>query len=290
MIPSGLSHRLNASDLIRGLNTRRIGRQIIVLPEVDSTNTYALDTLAAKIGKAADGYVVFAEYQTAGRGRLGHRWHSPRGASLIFTVMLCDDITREGAGGARRDLRTSTEAITSGPVRLVMAAAVAVVAGIEQATGVEPVIRWPNDVYVGSKKLAGILVEVRTVCGTVRATAVGIGVNCLQHAPHFTPEIRDRATSLEVEAAQPIDRVAVAQAILPKLDAYIADDHDVRDVRLAADWRARSADIGAHVMLQSEGQTFSGRIVDVHPQQGLLLQLDTGGRREFDPATTTRLC
>ncbi len=268
--PSG-SHQLQAADLLEGLQTRRIGRHILVLPEVSSTNSYALETLADEVGTAADGHVVFAEYQTAGRGRLGRAWQSPRGAGLTFTVLLCED-------GAR----------TPG-ARLVMTTAVAVVAGIEEATDVAPVIRWPNDVYVEDRKLAGILLEVRTLKGAVRATAIGIGVNCLQHAAHFPPEIRDRATSLELQASQPVDRAAIAQAILRQLDARLADGCPISDDQLSADWRAHTADIGAHVTLRQEGHTFSGRILDVHPHAGLLLQLDTGARRQFDPQTTTRL-
>jgi BirA family biotin operon repressor/biotin-[acetyl-CoA-carboxylase] ligase len=266
----GGSHQLQAADLLEGLATRRIGRHIVVLPEVPSTNSYALETLAAEAGTAADGHVVFAEYQTEGRGRLGRPWHSPRGAGLTFTVLLCED------------------GVQAPVARLVMTTAVAVVAGIEEATDVAPVIRWPNDVYVRDRKLAGILMEVRTLNSGIRATAIGIGVNCLQHAGHFPPEIRDRATSLELQASRPVDRVAVAQAILRQLDGYLAEGCPISDDRLADAWRTHSADIGAHVTLRREGRTFSGRIVDVHPQGGLLLQLDTGGRCEFDPVTTTR--
>jgi BirA family biotin operon repressor/biotin-[acetyl-CoA-carboxylase] ligase len=170
-----------------------------------------------------------------------------------------------------------------------MSAAIAVVTGISQAAEVEPVIRWPNDVYVGSKKLAGILVEVRPLAGGVRATAVGIGVNCLQHAAHFPPELRDRATSVDLEASGPVDRVAVGRAILQQLDKRLAGDGGISDDQLAAEWRSHSADIGARVTLASQGQSFCGRIIDVRPHSGLLLQLDAGGRREFDPVTTTRL-
>jgi BirA family biotin operon repressor/biotin-[acetyl-CoA-carboxylase] ligase len=264
------SHQLRADDLLRGLGTRRIGRRISVLSEADSTNLYALDVLAAEAGDEADGRVVFAEHQTAGRGRLGNTWLSPRGASLLFTVLLCEDETRVS------------------PTRLVMAAAVAVVEGISEATHVEPVIRWPNDVYVGNKKLAGILVELRTVADCVHAIAVGVGVNCLQQVSHFPAEIRDRATSLELETAQPVDRVAVARAILRHMDRTFADHGGAGDDRLAADWQAHSADLGTRVRLAHGGETFVGMVTDVHPQTGLLLQLDTGVRRAFDPATTTR--
>lgn len=265
-----ICHRLTAAELLDGLGTRRVGRQVIVLPEVNSTNSYALDRLTVEQGAAADGWAVFAEHQTGGRGRLGRSWHSPRGAGLLFTVLLC-------AGPDR-----------PAPARLVMAAAVAVATGIERSTLVTPVIRWPNDIHAGGKKLAGILVEVRPLTESRWATAVGIGVNCLQHEGHFPPELRGRATSLDLESAQPVDRTAVARAMLRELDVLWSAEPDVSDDDLAAAWKARSADLGARVTLTAEGRTFTGRIADVHPQAGLLLQLDTGARREFDPSKTTR--
>ena len=169
-----------------------------------------------------------------------------------------------------------------------MAGAVAVAAGIERTTMVEPVIRWPNDLYVCGKKLAGILVEVRRMTESLSAIAIGIGVNCLQHDRHFPPDLRGRATSLDLESSQPVDRPAVARAILRELDGLLDEQRGVSDDELAAAWRARSADLGTRVTLLAEGQTFTGRIADVHPQTGLLLQLDTGARREFDPAKTVR--
>lgn len=267
---------LNADDLRAELNTRRIGRTILVLPEVDSTNSYVLDQLTPCRGEAADGTVVFAEHQTAGRGRLGRSWHSPRGASLMFTVLLC---RREAWAAAR----------------LIMAAGVAVVEGIAEATEVEPVLRWPNDVYSRGRKLAGILVECRAAAAGLRATAIGIGVNCLQHVSHFLPELRATATSLDIEARHPVDRTAVARAALRRLDAWLGDaggrgpapELDA-DQELAAAWRRHSADLGSRVTLLADGRTFTGRILDISPIDGLLLQLDDGGRRLFDPATASR--
>ena len=264
-------HRLDTADLLDGLGTRRVGRQIIVLPEVDSTNSFALDRLAVDQREAADGSVVFAEYQTAGRGRLGRAWHSPRGASLLFTALLCSGRSRPP------------------PPRLVLAGAVAVASGIERATEVQPVICWPNDIYARGGKLAGILVEVRSLAGSLPATAIGIGINCLQQASHFPPDLRGQVTSLDLEASHAVDRIEVARAVLRELDRLLDEDQAVGDDALAQAWRSRSADIGAAVTLASEGQIYAGRIIDVHPQTGLLVQLDGGGRREFDPATTTRL-
>jgi BirA family biotin operon repressor/biotin-[acetyl-CoA-carboxylase] ligase len=263
-------HKLDTAELAMDLGTRRVGRGITVLSEVGSTNDYAFEVLAAA-GPLADGYVVFAEHQTDGRGRLGRSWHSPRGAGLMFTVLLWED------------------RVPLPPSWVIMAAAVGVVRGIEQSTEVEPSVRWPNDIYVAEKKLAGILVESRAIARGARALALGIGVNCLQRAAHFPPEIRRRATSLDLESTHAVDRAAVARAILRNLDVYFAEPGAFSDDQLVATWREHSTDIGTRVTLLSEGVEFTGRIVDIHPTTGLLVQLDTGARRHFDPATTMRI-
>lgn len=275
--------QLSVELLSDGLNTRRVGRRILVLPQVDSTNTYALETVAASAGAQADGTVVFTEHQTAGRGRLGRSWHAPTGASLLMTTLLWEADDRPSAYWC-------------------MAAAVAVVRGIEAATDLDPMIRWPNDVYIDGRKVAGILVEVRRPdliadrglpAGEKKTqgafVAIGIGVNCLQHAGHFPEEIRQQATSLEMASAHAVDRVSVAQAIMRALDDVSGVSGTISDAQLAADWTERSGDIGTATTLVSGGQQFDGRIVDVHPQHGLVLQLETGARRHFDPATTSRL-
>lgn len=282
-------HLLQAGLLAENLGTRRVGRRIIVLPEIDSTNTYALQTLVRQDGRPADGTVVFAERQTAGRGRLGRTWHSPVGASLMFTTLLYEPE------------HVSRAAFWT------MGAAVAVVRAIEASTDVMPAIRWPNDIYVGRRKLAGILVEARMVGGHDRQAdirsqgarpvagagqawvAIGIGLNCLQHASHFPPEIRETATSLEIESRAAISRSTIARALLSRLDQLFAFPGEIHDNDLAAEWRRHTGDIGQRVTLVTNGESTTGRILDVHPSEGLLLQLDTGARRHFDPATTSRL-
>lgn len=264
-------HKLRASDLRNGLDTRRVGQEIVVLPEIDSTNTYALDVVSCVSGRPWDGHVVFAELQTAGRGRLGRSWRVPRGAGLMFTALLRESTAR------------------SSPAAYLMSTAIAITDAIAESTDVEPSIRWPNDIFVGNRKLAGILVEIRSVESGTCAVAIGVGVNCLQHADHFSDDIRDKATSLEIESKHPVDRVKVARAILRRLDHFLADVDRIDDQDLSLLWQRRSADINARVNLQHDGRAYAGRIVEVHPRTGLLLQLDTGARREFDPATTTRL-
>ncbi|MCB9851451.1 MAG: biotin--[acetyl-CoA-carboxylase] ligase [Phycisphaerales bacterium] len=262
-----IAHLLDADAIIAGLSAQRVGKRIVVLPEVDSTNTFALK-LAER--PDVDGIVVFAERQTSGRGRLGRVWHCPNGAGLMFTVLL-----REPAGATT-------------PAAWMMLAGFAVVRGIVDSTDVVPSLRWPNDVYVGDRKLAGILVESRREDDGVETIAIGVGVNCLQQAGHFPPEVRDRAVSLDMLSNAPIDRQSVACSVLATLDRSLLELVHRDESRLIELWQTHSADIGARVELQSDGHTYRGRIIDIHPRDGLLVQLDDGGRRQFDPAVTTR--
>jgi len=269
-------HRLTADAISGGLPIHRIGRRVLVFDELDSTNTHALEQLRQS-GREADGTVVFAEHQSAGRGRLGRKWQSPRGASLLMTALLVDDRARQ----------TAPRSASS----LALLVAVAVAEAIRASTDVEAVIRWPNDLYVEDRKLAGILIETRDWTNGLLATAIGVGVNCLQQRAHFPPDLGRPATSLDIESAKPVDRVGVARAILSRLDCQLS----ANDSRLDANadvhekWKQLSNDIGQRVTLVESGIEYTGRILDLDPLDGLLLQLDTGARKAFHPNTTTRL-
>ena len=267
------SHRLTVDDVTRGLDTLRIGRRVLVFDELDSTNVHGLEQLCGQ-GAAADGTVIFAEHQTAGRGRLGRRWQSPRGASLLFTVLLVEP---RNSGVPR-----STS-------RLTIIASVAAAEAIRMSTDVEAVIRWPNDLYVRDMKLAGILIETRDWPGGLLATAIGIGINCLQQPGHFPPDLARPATSLDIESSRPVDRAAVARAILTRLDRRLADVDSRLDDDVHETWKQLSNDIGQRVTLVESGIEHTGRILDLDPADGLLLQLDAGARRAFHAHSTTRL-
>ena len=264
-----LSHCLTADAILMGIRPARIGRKVVVLEEIESTNSYSLDQIAAR-GAESDGHVVFAEYQTAGRGRLGRSWLCPRGAGVMFTAMIWE--------------RPAGLSVT----RLIMATALAVARGIEAATDVASVIRWPNDIFVKTKKVAGILVEARPDGDGPMPVAIGVGINCLQHRDHFAEDLRDQATSLEMESRRPIDRVEVARAVLRELDEMLGPVTRWTDEALAAAWLERIGDIGERVAVKADGRTYTGHVLDVHPQTGLIIQLDSGTRRQFDLATVSR--
>ena len=170
---------------------------------------------------------------------------------------------------------------------LVLAAPVAVCEAVRGCIERTPAIHWPNDVTIGSKKLAGVLVESRSVSSGIRACAVGIGLNCLQHRSHFPPELRERATSLEIESRLAIDRVAVARALLERLDHWLAAERLEDRAGLVASWHSWSDLSGQRVCLRQDGRVYEGVAIDLDLEAGLLVELDSGGRRLFDPHTTS---
>lgn len=186
--------RLVADDILSRLPPSRWLRDILVFERTGSTND-----VAGNLGRqgVAEGLAVFAEEQTAGRGRLGRTWQSSAGEGLWFSLLV-----RPAWPPA---LWT----------RLTLWAAWALAQGIERATGAEPALKWPNDLYLGGRKLAGILVESNPGQGNPFAVA-GIGLNVNQES--FPAPLSDRATSLRIETGAPVERNGLAAAVLEAVD------------------------------------------------------------------------
>lgn len=169
---------------------------------------------------ASQGVVVGADQQTAGRGRRGRIWESPSAAGLYFSFI------------ARPALRASAAL----PL-LTLAAGVGVRAGVQAALGWAPELKWPNDVMVGRRKLAGILAEGMAVGTPSQAVVIGVGLNVLPTA--YPPEVSARATSLEAELGRAVDRGQVLAAVLAALcDSLVTLERSPGDILQA--WRAAS--------------------------------------------------
>ena len=194
---SAASDRLIADELRAALDGSRIGNEIVVVEETESTNDLAWE--AANRG-AGDGFVVFAERQTKGRGQYGRRWESAPYLGLWFSVLLRPALT----------LRESP--------KLTLLLAEKIAATIQQETGCVPVIKPPNDIYVGDRKVAGILVEGRTASDGIYQAVAGIGINLNQTINDFPEELRETAGSLAMVAGRKIDRARLAIALLRGLN------------------------------------------------------------------------
>jgi len=249
-------------DLIQAkLNTRRIGCKVLVYDRTASTNDIAAEYAG---NPENDGLVVFAEEQTAGRGRTGAKWQSRREDSLLFSVALVDcDISSE---------------------LLSLTCAVAVAEAIGQVGDGRAGIKWPNDITLDGKKVAGILLESRQR-GHRKSHVIGIGINCHQLQEDFPPDLQATATSLDLASGTRCRRVTVARRVLTSLDQWLgAAQRDAR--RVIEAWDRLSTQLHQRVRLSYNGRQFAGHCIGVDPEKGLILQLDRGGVRMFDAAHT----
>jgi BirA family biotin operon repressor/biotin-[acetyl-CoA-carboxylase] ligase len=235
----------------RSLTTRRIGRELIYLPSTGSTMDVARDR--ADQG-AAEGLVVVAEEQTAGRGRLGRTWVAPAGVNLYVSILV------------RPSLDTMKRLGIITP--LAVADAVAAVSGLDVG------FKWPNDVRIGGRKLCGILIEGELSANHPDRAVVGIGLNVNLDAAAF-PEIAGTATSIARELGRPVGREATLAALLNAFERRY-DDPDGAALRLA--WRARLETLGQEIDVTFAGHTDHGIAEDVDDDGSLILRRRDGSR------------
>lgn len=261
----GCGEGLIPYEITRALNTTVMGLRVEVLPRTGSTNDAAW---AAALAGAPEGTVIFAEEQTAGRGRMGRQWHSPPRLNLLMSVILRPALSADQAN------------------YLTVTSSVAVAQALREHLPLQARIRWPNDITVKERKLSGILVEGRTLA-TGAAFVLGIGINVNMRPEHFPPELRDIATSLAIETRAPVPRIEAARWVLTSLDRWYRDLRFGDYGRIAQCWRRLSSTLGERVALIENGREFRGRVLDLSMEDGLIVRLDEGVTRLFHPSTVT---
>ena len=217
--------------------------------EIGSTNDVA--TTAAEAG-APEGLVVAANAQSTGRGRVGRSWSSPPGAGLYVSVVL-------------RPQGPALQLLT-------IAAGLAIAEGVHAASALDTCVKWPNDVYVGSRKLAGILAEAGSSAGAVDHVVLGFGINILRAA--LPPDVAARATSIESELGRAVDRgLVLAECLAALWNRYaMLRGDDAADV--IAGWRRRAAThMGRVVEWDAEGGVREGRAEDIDATGALLVRV-----------------
>jgi BirA family biotin operon repressor/biotin-[acetyl-CoA-carboxylase] ligase len=240
----------------------------------DSTNS---DAQAAARAGAPHGSVCFADEQRAGRGRGGHAWHSAAGEGLYVSVLF-----RPQMPGVRLPL-------------LPLAAGLAAAQAVRETTGLTVDLRWPNDVLIGERKAAGILVEAKTSGGAVDLAVVGIGINVHQRV--FPPDLGTPATSLDIEADRVVSRQDLLAALLKSLEHEAAGLLDPacaqtipRRVEQASSWvRGRRVEVhGPQACTGTTAGLDENGFLLVRTAGGLI-RVQTGGIRAVeDPAPEGR--
>jgi BirA family transcriptional regulator, biotin operon repressor / biotin---[acetyl-CoA-carboxylase] ligase len=260
----GSPDRLIADDLFSRMRENGLVREIVVFAETNSTND-----VAVRMGREGHpgGVVVFAEKQTAGRGRFGRRWESAGHAGLWFSILLRPNWP-----------------VAHWP-RLTTAVAVAVSKAIEEFSREKVRLKWPNDLLIREKKLGGILIETATdVEGRLFAVA-GVGLNVNQ--AEFSPEIAEIAGSLRQANGSHVDRPALAAAVLAALGEAFPNAGTERFIDILAEARERSAVLGSWVRLHVGAEAIEGMAEDLNGEGQLILRLATGELRTMSAGEVT---
>lgn len=249
LLPNGIRE----VELAPYLKTSWLGREFRYLQEVDSTNIYAKSWADES---AANGAVVAADFQTQGRGRLGRAWTSLPGSGVWFSLVLRPNISPDIAP------------------QISLATAVGVAAGLRKL-GYEAGIKWPNDIYIGGRKVCGMLTEMHASMERVEWVVVGIGINCLNK--ELPPEIADIATTLALAADKPVRRAEVLAEVLNSLEHYynMLYDNGFAEIRQA--WLSNNITLGKRVKIRTLNDTFFGLALDMNEDGSLLVKREEGG-------------
>ena len=240
---------LSSASITDTLETRFVGKRVIYYPSLESTNEMA--KREARQG-AAEGTVIIAGEQTAGRGRIERVWLSPEG-NIALSVILYPNVAYLPS--------------------IIMLASLAVVHSIEATTGLKSQLKWPNDVLIKGRKVCGILIESKVRRGVVDYVVIGIGLNVNLRLSDF-PEILPTATSLSDELGRDVSCLSIIQRLLVEVEklylALLAGDS------IYEEWRDGLETLGRRVQVKSGETIYEGMAESVSKDGSLLLRCPDG--------------
>jgi BirA family biotin operon repressor/biotin-[acetyl-CoA-carboxylase] ligase len=246
---------LNLATIQDGLVATRLGSKLHYFHELDSTNAYA--RRLADEG-APEGEIVIAERQTHGRGRLGRTWVSPPYVNLYFSMILRPSLSPVDAP------------------QLTLMAAVALADAIAVFSSKPPDIKWPNDILVNGKKLAGVLTESSCSFERVEFMILGIGVNVNFTRESMPEAIRERATSLLIIRESVTSREDFLRRLIHDLDRCYGILEERGFGAIAPEWEARFGLRGRRVRVEMMDQIFTGRAKGIDRDGALLVENNNG--------------
>jgi len=238
------------AEIKAGLGTHTFGKTLHFYPELPSTQDEAR---ALAMQGAPEGTVVIAEAQTSGRGRIGRAWAAPPGGIYLSIIL--------------RPAITPPEAL-----RFPLIAGVAVAQAIEEVTRLSPRLKWPNDVLISGKKVAGILTEMNAEMDRLNFIIVGIGINVNTPPENLPEELRATATTLAAESGRQIPRVKLVQALLAKFETLHDEFRKEGFEPIRRRWKALSETLGTMVTVTFADQQVHGRAFDIDQDGALLIQ------------------
>ena len=247
---------LHADDLSsRLMNQPIIGRTIQVFQETTSTNDIA-EKLA--LDGVKEGVVVIAESQTHGRGRLGRAWISQPHKGLWMSILLRPKISPQSA------------------TQFTAAAAVALARAIKRETMLSPKIKWPNDIHINGKKIAGILTEMAAEMDSIHHLIIGLGININHERNDFPTDLQSIASSLRIESNRSYPRADIAVAVLEELERVYNDIQSQQFTAIAEEWERSCVTLGQQVTIQMGTRVLQGFAESLDSDGALLLRTQHG--------------
>ena len=247
-----------------GLDTEFMGREIIHYDEVQSTNQIAKDQAE---NNAPEGTVVIAEKQSAGKGRIGRKFSSPKGGIWLSCLL-------------RPDLKPVLATRATYIVSLALAKT------IDNLTAVKPKIKWPNDILINGAKVSGILTEMGAELDQINYLIVGIGINANFSKNKLPNSLQDKATTLYHEAGELIDRVQFTQEFLAAIETSYSQINDFAMV--LEDWKEYAYTLGREVIVTSSRDELYGTAVDIADDGALILNIDGSKKKVYSGDVSLR--
>jgi BirA family biotin operon repressor/biotin-[acetyl-CoA-carboxylase] ligase len=247
--------KLAAVDIITRLETKRLGHNIKLFGQVDSTQNIA-QRLAEE--GASEGTLVIAEQQLQGRGRMGRAWISPAGKGVWMSLVLRPQIP-----------------LPFTP-QLTLLAAVSLCRSLRRLTGLDIGIKWPNDLLIGGKKISGILLESSAEEERLRYVIAGIGISVNLDASDYSEETLERAVSLKMALGKEVDRAEVIAGFLKDFEDLYLLYHEEGFAPVKTLWEALSVSLGQQATLTTPQSVLSGIPIGLADSGALLLKQDNG--------------
>lgn len=236
-------------EILHNLKTNYLGRHAIHFLEIGSTQDVAKEMV---VKGASEGTLIIAEGQTKGRGRLGRTWLSPQGQGLYLSLILRPHISPIHAP------------------KIALMVAVAIAHAIEAITPVKAQIKWPNDVLISHRKVAGILTEIDAEMDRTNAVILGIGININNDTSYFPRELKNTVTSLRMETGREISRLELLQTLLMEIE-NLYETFKVKGF-IPGVWKEKDVTIGSRVKAVLMDRELVGQAVDIDHEGALILK------------------
>lgn len=251
------SGKLLPYEIQKKLKTRLIGRKMRYLENTPSTIWVGKQLLTEEDSERVNGLVIIAEEQTGGIGRLGRAWVSPTGGIWI-TVVLKPKIPIDHV------------------FMVTMAGSVAVARAIRKEYDIGALIKWPNDIYIGDKKVAGLHLEISAEADTIHNCLLSIGIDVNVSVTKFAPDLRKTITSICTEVGHEVDRSSLLARVLKEFEnRYLLIESGEYETVLR-EWKSLSCTLDRRVHITTMKNSFDGEAIDIDEFGALIIRKDNG--------------